>query len=153
MPRSYWGWPLISCVKVTKNCLWYKQVMVLYSPSSQWCSVMIGVLHWIPNTLEHKLCGLCSCRHHTDTLSNRIACFVGCTLLWFPHYACLFYLFRSCLILGVAVLLTLVVLCVWPKGRRNHILTINTSNSPSLVSLRSHILMIELCMLNMFLRS
>ncbi|ONM18311.1 Metal tolerance protein C4 [Zea mays] len=33
-----------------------------------------------------------------------------------------------------------VILCVWPRARRKHILTMNTGNSPFLVSLRSHIL-------------
>ena len=49
-------------------------------------------------------------------------------------------MFRSCLIFDVTALLMQVVLRVWPRGRRNHILTMNTSNSPSLVSLRSHIM-------------
>lgn len=80
----------------------------------------------------------------------------GWPLLSFPRCACFFlyiYLFSSCLMLGAAAFLMQVILCVWQRARRRHILTMNTGNSPSLISLRSHILTMDLHTLNISLRS
>lgn len=64
-----------------------------------------------------------------------------------------FYLFSSCLMLGAATFLMQVILCVWLRARRRHILTMSTGNFPSLISLRSHILTMDLRTLNISLRS
>jgi len=55
--------------------------------------------------------------------------------------------------LGAAAFLMQVILCVWQRARRRHILTMNTGNSPSLISLRSHILTMDLHTFNISLRS